>query len=157
MNGEDRPRGPCPEYEEACLEAAWGEGEDAAFLAHRTGCSRCERAYGAALALAERCASASSPPPGALHGLHEAVLERTIRKPGFVAGRRWAWAGAALAAAVAAYLTVFRNPGPDFPAGLDLAEVDLDLLENLELAENLDVLEALDEEILRGLEEMDDA
>jgi len=143
---------PCAHYAEACFAAAWGEPEPA-WEAHVAACDRCRAAYEAACELARRVEEAQPPVPDRVkRGLVEDVLARTTRRRAPAWGAAWAWAGGAAAVAAGAFLVVRRLASPRPPEGIDLAEVDLDLLENLDLAEHLEILELLD-----ALEALDDA
>ncbi len=142
---------PCPEYAEACASAAWGEPEPA-WKAHAEACPRCREAYAAATEVARASARLRQAVPERIRaGLVDDVLARTTRQGAPSRRPALAWAGGALAAAAAFW--VLRRPSPpDLPRGIDLTEVDLELLEDLDLAENLPILEVLD-----ALEALDDA
>ena len=143
---------PCPDHAEACAAAAWGEPEPE-WAAHAETCPRCREAY-ASMAQWARAVARSRPPvpEHAREGLVEEVLGRTTRRRAPARRAVFAWAGGALAAAAAAFLALRRPSPPDLAGGIDLTEVDLELLDNLDLAENLPILEVLD-----ALEALDDA
>ncbi len=151
MTSHPRPE-PCARYAEACFAAVWGE-PGPAWEAHVAGCDRCRAAYEAARHLARRVEEARPPVPDRVkQGLVEDVLARTTRRPAPARAAGWAWAAGAAALAGGAFLVARRLVSPLPPEGIDLAEVDLDLLENLDLAEDLEILELLD-----ALEALDDA
>ncbi|MHB8766004.1 MAG: hypothetical protein ACYDA8_16940 [Deferrisomatales bacterium] len=143
---ETPTRSPCPEHRAACEATAWGLGDEPTFATHRQGCRRCRDALAAAERLARRAAPARPVPADARRGLAEAVFARTTRREPAASRRAWAWAGvgAGLAAAGAAFLALRRPPGPVPGDALELADVDPDLLRDLELAEDLELLELLD-------------
>jgi len=142
---ETTTRSPCPDRQEACDAAAWGLGDDPGFAAHRQGCARCREALAQAETLARRAQTSVEVPAATARGLAQEVFARTTRRQP-AARQVWTWAGVGvgLAAAGAAFLTL-RRPQPPLPGeALEFAEVDPDLLQDLELAEDLELLELLD-------------
>lgn len=95
-----------------------------------------------------------APPPGLMTGFSESVYKRTTRKE----KPQQAWAGrrnalgaiGALAAAGAAAVVLYPREPQISEETLAMAEIDLDLLENLDLCMDMDLLE-----MLEALEEID--
>jgi len=143
---ETPTRSPCPEHREACDAASWGLGDTAAFAAHRQECTSCQAAQAQAETFARRLQTANPVPATAARGLAQEVFARTTRHEPDASCRAWTWTGVGvgLAAAGAAFLTLRRPTSPLPGEALELAEVDPDLLRDLELAEDLELLELLD-------------
>lgn len=143
---ETPTRSPCPEHREACAAAAWELADDPAFAAHRRGCETCREALEEARTLARRVDAVHAVPAEAARGLAQEVFARTTRREPEASRRAWTWAGVGvgLAAAGAAFLWLRRPPAFLPGDALDLAEVDPELLRDLDLAEDLELLELLD-------------
>ena len=149
---------PCRGWEEAVLEAAWGGRETEGLADHCRACPSCAEALAAERALAARTRSAAAEPlpGGARRGLAEAVFARTTRageERREALSTAWlGWAALAAGSAVAALWIARRNP--EVPPDMDpeLAEADIELLQDFELAQELELLEMMD-----LLEKMEDA
>jgi hypothetical protein len=149
---------PCPAWEEALLAAVWGGEWSEGLDDHCRVCPACAAALESERELAARTRSAAAQalPDGARRGLAQAVFERTTR-----AGEERrealssAWLGwGALAAGSAAVALWFARRPPEDPPDMDpeLAEADIELLQDFELAQELELLEMMD-----LLEKMEDA
>lgn len=95
------------------------------------------------------------PPPRVIEGALASIFAATTRRPRAsspLAGRRLALAGAAAAAGVAALAVLKREGGQEIDEeALELAGLDLELLDELELCRDLEAVE-----LLELLEEMED-
>ena len=130
------------------IEAAWS------MLAR---CELCRSALAKESALASRTSAAIVEKElPASRGLASEIFARTTRK---VEPQRvmtpWRWAALSTAFATAAaalvFTTIQKEPGAPPEEVIALADVDMELIENLDILENLEMLE-----LLGALEEMDD-